>query len=113
MAKLVRKSVLHHIVSHLDGVKAAVRDATDEGHDKSQARLEAARASTQWQKIYGPDHLTEVTKSYGDVDGFINLEAPNAMAIEFGHQPSGVFEGTDTKAPEGLYIITKGSGAVS
>ncbi|QFG10392.1 tail completion or Neck1 protein [Mycobacterium phage Anthony] len=38
---------------------------------------------------------------------FIYLNAPNPVALEFGHMPSGVFAGTDTKAPEGLYILIR------
>jgi hypothetical protein len=40
----------------------------------------------------------------------VTLEAPNAMAIEFGHAPSGVFAGTATRPPRGLYILGKSSG---
>jgi hypothetical protein len=34
------------------------------------------------------------------------MTAENAMAIEYGHAPSGKLEGTRTKAPFGLYIMT-------
>lgn len=111
--RLIGNKAMNHVISHLPGVVQAVRDENDEIYDRARANLAAARASTQWSKIVGPDHLTRVTKSHGDVDAFTNLEAPNAMAIEFGHQPSGVFGPggryghLDTKAPEGLYIITK------
>ncbi len=42
-----------------------------------------------------------------DVDMYTMLTAPNAMALEFGHAPSGVFEDTDTKAPDPEYILTR------
>lgn len=42
-----------------------------------------------------------------DVDMFTMLTAPNAMALEFGHEPSGVFAGTDTKPPDPQYILTR------
>lgn len=35
------------------------------------------------------------------------LHAPNAMALEFGHSPSGWFAGTDTKPPSATYILTR------
>lgn len=101
---------LNTVIAHMDGVKDAVHDAAKDGGRKADARLSAARASTRWHKIYGPDHLTKVTVSRGEVDSFVNLEAPSPESIEYGHSPSGVFEGTDTKSPEGLYILTKGVG---
>lgn len=46
---------------------------------------------------------------------YTTLVAPNAVALEFGHAPSGKFAGTDTKAPEATYILTRAaiSGVVS
>lgn len=116
MVRLIGQKAMNHVVSHLGEVKSAVSDEADEVGDKAKARLAQARASTHWHKIHGPDHLTRVTVSHGDVDSFANLEAPNAMAIEFGHQPSGVFGPggalghIDTKAPEGLYILSGAAG---
>ncbi|QBJ00210.1 hypothetical protein SEA_PHARAOH_21 [Mycobacterium phage Pharaoh] len=99
---------------HVDTIKA-VRDAAKEGGRRSKARLDAARASSDHTKIYGPSHVTGVTVTHGDLDSFINLEGTDPMAIEFGHFPSGYFApekyGRITKAPTGLYIITIGSGA--
>lgn len=40
-------------------------------------------------------------------DMFTILHAPNAMALEFGHEPSGFFAGTDTKPPDPEYILTR------
>ncbi|AXH50391.1 hypothetical protein SEA_OLLIE_22 [Mycobacterium phage Ollie] len=116
MARLIGQKAMNHVISHLDGVRDAVYAEAKERGRKAEANLAQARASTRWHKIFGPDHLTRVTVTRGDVDSFINLEAPNAMAIEFGHQPSGVFGPggmfghLDTKAPEGLYIITSAAG---
>lgn len=42
-----------------------------------------------------------------DVDMYTILHAPNAMALEFGHEPSGFFEGTDTKPPDPEYILIR------
>lgn len=101
---------LNTVIAHMDGVRDAVHDEAKERGRKTKARLAEARASTRWHKIYGPDHLTDVSVTRGAVDSFVNLDAPNPMAIEYGHAPSGVFEGTDTKSPEGLYILTRGVG---
>lgn len=101
--------------------QGALRRTTREIEGKARANLARARSSTRWHKIYGPGHLTHVNATradgeYGDIDYLVNLEAPNAMAIEFGHQPSGVFGPggslghLDTKAPEGLYILSRAAG---
>lgn len=113
---LYGETAINHIVSHLGETKRAVDRQAVETGKKAEAALAGARASTRWHKIHGPGHLTQVTTSHGDVDAFVNLEAPNAMAIEFGHAPSGVFgpEGAlghlKTKAPRGLYILHKAAG---
>lgn len=113
---LYGETVINHIVSHLGETKRAVDRKAVEVGKVAEANLGSVRASTRWHKIHGPDHLTQVTTSHGDVDAFVNLEAPNAMAIEFGHSPSGVFgpEGSlgylQTKAPEGLYILHRAAG---
>lgn len=49
----------------------------------------------------------EIETAEHDVDMFTILHAPNAMALEFGHAPSGYFAGTDTKSPDPEYILTK------
>lgn len=43
------------------------------------------------------------------------LNAPNALALEFGHAPSGYFAGTKTKSPVATYILTRAAirGSVS
>lgn len=116
MVKLIGNKAMNTVVSHLDGVKRSVRDEAKGVEDAGKALLEAARASTRWHKIIGPSHLTFVDSSQGEVDAFANLTAPNPMAIEFGHEPSGVFGpggrygDTKTKAPEGLYILHKAAG---
>lgn len=110
MARLISKSALHFVVAHIDGVKHEVHDTAKKVTEKAEARLGEARSSTEWHKIHGPDHLTKVETTQGAVDSFTVLEAPNAMAIEFGHEPSGVFAGTKTRPPRGLYIISGAAG---
>lgn len=111
MARLYySRSGLNKVISHMDGVRDAVHDEAKDIGRKAESNLAAARASTRWHKIYGPDHLTRITVTQGTVDSYANLEAPGPEAIEFGHAPSGVFEGTDTRAPAGLYILTGAAG---
>jgi hypothetical protein len=55
----------------------------------------------------GHYYPASITTEEHDVDCFTLLIATNAMALEFGHQPSGVFEDTDTQPPEPTYILTR------
>lgn len=110
MARLIGLRAMNLVVSHLDGVKQEVHSEAKKVGERASAALTEARATTEWHKIHGPDHLTRVVVEQGEVDSFVTLEAPNAMAIEFGHAPSGVFAGTDTRPPRGLYILGKSSG---
>lgn len=116
MVHLISNKAMNTVVSHLDEVKDRVHHEAKGVEAAAKAGLEEARASTRWHKIIGPEHLTNVDSSQGEVDSFANLNAPNPMAIEFGHSPSGVFGpggrygDTKTKAPEGLYILHKAAG---
>jgi hypothetical protein len=111
--QLIGETAMHQVISHLEGVKHAVHDEAKTLSRKAEANLREARSSTRWYKILGPGHLTSISVSQGDVDSFVNLNAPNPLAIEFGHAPSGVFGPggryghIKTKAPEGLYILTR------
>ena len=110
--QLIGQKAMNRVVAHLGEVKDEVHDHAKQKGQSTEAELSAARASTRWHKIHGPDHLTKVSVTRGEVDSFVNLEAPNAMAIEYGHQPSGVFSGTNTKSPDGLYILNRGTGLI-
>ena len=113
MARLIGQKAMNTVVSHQQGVVDHVHDVAVKHKRLAKANLDEARASTRWHKIFGPGHLTEVDVTDGSVDSFVNLRAPNPMAIEYGHQPSGVFGPggryghLDTKAPDGLYILTR------
>lgn len=84
-------------------------------------KLDFARASTEWEKIAAPSHMTYValqratTNSQGKAsatDYLVTMFAPNVWAIEYGHMPSGVFgpggryADVKTKPPRGLYLMT-------
>jgi len=116
MVRLIGQKAMNRVVSHDSETQSAVHKKTHEVGAKAEANLAEARGSTRWHKIHGPSGLTSTSTSFGDTDGFANLNAPNAMAIEFGHSPSGVFgpggslEHVETKAPRGLYILNRAAG---
>lgn len=73
-----------------------------------RARSNLAQANTT-QRISQKGHYypaTVVTQEH-DIDCFTLLIATNAMALEFGHKPSGAFEDTDTKPPAPTYILIR------
>lgn len=53
-------------------------------------------------------HKIELTKGGGRYPASsynVSLVGDNPMALEYGHEPSGHFAGTPTKAPAGTYIL--------
>ena len=106
------KRAMADLIAHKPGVADATWDEAKERERVASGLLAEARASTTHEKISGPDHLTRTSKSRAYPDAFFSLNAPNPKAIEFGHSPSGVFAGTDTKSPEGLYILYRAAGLV-
>lgn len=108
--RLIGQKAMNTVISHLDEVRDEVKSEGRKIERKAEMNLQRARASTRWTKILGPSTLTTVTGEMQATDYLVHLNAPNAMAIEFGHQPSGLFAGTDTKAPAGLYIIVRAAG---
>lgn len=119
MAKVYgRKLVNGAAARHVDTQKA-LRRLTREVEGKARANLSQARSSTQWEKIADPEHLTSIgSAKYGNVDYVVYMEAykNGAMALEFGHAPSGVFgpggslSHVQSRAPHGLYILTRAAG---
>lgn len=123
MARLMGQRSLHGLIAHMPGVQDELFDQAYRIGRIANGRLQHARSTTEWYKIIGPGDLTEIrvgksTGKYGKVDSkysadwLVSMYAPNAMAIEFGHAPSGVFGPggryghIKTKAPFGLYIMT-------
>ncbi|GAB4588736.1 DUF5403 family protein [Nocardia sp. IFM 10818] len=92
-------------VSRMDPVQDALGKAAEDMLMKAEAGLAAHRKSgnTKVEK-------TRVKGKYKTIDYEVALVGKNAVAIEYGHQPSGLFEGTDTKPPEGLYILHRAAG---
>ncbi|AGK87951.1 tail completion or Neck1 protein [Mycobacterium phage Severus] len=114
MARLIPRKSLNSIVAHLPEVKQAIRRETKECENRADQNLARARASTTHSKIIGPGHLTSIGSYQEEVDGIVHMDAPNPIAIEYGHGPSGYFDpdkyGKVTKAPHGLYILTRAAG---
>lgn len=101
-----KRELNKHIV-HKPGVADAMYDEAKERERIAKGLLAEVRATTPHEKISGPSHLTRISASRGTPDARFSLHAPNALAEEYGHDPSGYFAGTDTKPPEGLYILTR------
>lgn len=80
-----------------------------------RARTNLARAKTTSRITLEGYFPAEIENLEGDIDHYTNLHAPNAMALEFGHSPSGFFAGTDTKPPAATYILIRAAigGSVS
>lgn len=103
------KRAFNGLIAHIPGVGNALYDEAKERERVAHGLLEEARATTTHTKIHGPSHLTR-TSAQRDPDGVdarFSLHAPDALAEEYGHDPSGVFAGTDTKPPDGLFILTR------
>lgn len=103
MAKVyanANKAAAYHVET-----KRAVRRENRMVEGRARSNLAQAN-STQRITLTGYFPAKIETAEY-DVDCYTMLDAPNAMALEFGHAPSGVFEGTETKPPDPLYILIR------
>lgn len=110
MVKLIGQTALDTVVAHQPGVYRHIETEAKKVEEKAKILLESARATTHWHKMLGPGHLTSISMEHHEVDAYINLNAPNPMGIEYGHFPSGYYEGTNTKSPHGLYILNGAAG---
>lgn len=85
--------------------KRALRKYTRQVEGMARSNLAATEHTKRITlKDYFP---AEIESAEHDVDMYVMLHAPNAMALEFGHAPSGFFAGTDTKPPDPTYILTQ------
>ena len=111
---LMPEGLLYPIVSGMSNPE--INSIGREIEMRAKRNLIQARATTEHHKIVGPGGLTEIGKDnvpivdgYGFFDQLIWMEggADNraALAIEMGHDPSGVFGGTETRSPRGLHIL--------
>lgn len=95
--------------------EAAARHVETKSAVRRENRMVEGRARSNLAQQHTTTRITQsghyfpasITTEEHDIDCFTLLIATNAMALEFGHDPSGVFEGTDTQAPEPTYILTR------
>lgn len=85
--------------------RRAVRQENRRVEGRARSNLAQANDTTRITlKDYFP---AQIETAEDDADCFTMLHAPNAMALEFGHEPSGFFADTDTKPPDPEYILTR------
>lgn len=95
MVAIVYQSA-HRVVARLPGVRDAV-------HERAEILAGRARGLLAAHKHTGAAKIT--TTKGRRTDSFVNLEDPQAIAIEYG-RPAGVSErGRPYPAMEGLYIL--------
>ena len=105
--KIYSERKCNFAASHHVKTQAWVDDETDDVYDRAEFLLATARATTNWVKHdQSRAHITKIEKRRVDVDGYVWMEGDNAVAIEYGHMPSGAYVDAPT-APSGLYIITR------
>jgi hypothetical protein len=102
-------------VLNLPGLKVGVGDCAMKLGAKAETILAVVRASTRWDRIDEPSGQTfidvnETSDPQHPADWQVELHAPNPIALEFGHLPSGYYAGTSTRSPEGLYILYTAAG---
>lgn len=135
MVWLVNPKALNTIVAHIPGVVWSVAIEADKVGARAEVNLSTVRSTTTHTKLdQKTAHLTKIEVEHHDVDSLIVLHAPNALALEFGHDPSGAFGpgrsknrmsqsgvvmsavGTfghgSSKAPEGQYILYRAAGLI-
>lgn len=105
MVQLIGKKAMNHVVSRHGETQSALRKENRGVTRRAKANL--AQADSTHRITLTGYFPARIESSEGDIDHFTTLVAPNAMALEFGHEPSGVFAGTDTKAPDGQYILIR------
>lgn len=98
--KLIGWTAMNRVISHEEGVKAAVHQRAATIAGKAEAKLLRHRDTG----------AAKVTVTKGDVDSFVNLEDKAALSIEFGHWVRGKYETHEPKYVPGLYILTGAAG---
>lgn len=108
---------------HVDARKA-VRKERDQVTRAARTNLERANTTRRvTKKGYFPAEILESEEVVDDHElCYTILQAPNAMALEFGHAPSGYFDpdlpylpGNNSRAPSPTYILSRAAirGSVS
>jgi hypothetical protein len=98
--------------------RPGIKDHTERKGRVAELYLNEAKANPA-EPILHELGRTEIEVQMRGVDGRVILRvhpsagaaSVNALAVEYGHAPSGYFAGTKTRAPAGLYILTRAKGA--
>lgn len=105
------RSYLYHYVAAMPQVDAATHAVATKVKTRAEDNLAAQH---HWVRIMshaqtGDEPASiEMTKGGGKypVSSYnVSLVGHNPMALEYGHEPSGFYAGTPTKAPAGTYIL--------
>lgn len=107
------ETVMYKKLAKQPEVWDATKDCADKGERLAHINLEAVRASLSPPPRIDPHAPYDTDKGALRPDAWFSLEGSNAMALEFGHAPSGYFAGTPTRAPAATYILTGAGHAVS
>lgn len=99
--RLIGQRAMNRVISHQEGVKAAVY---------AEAKAIAGKASMRLERAKNRTGDAQVIVKRGDVDSYVILDDPAALSIEFGHWY--VNGNGDPKYVPGLYIITGAAGLV-
>lgn len=94
---LLGQKRMNHVISHIDGVKRAVKNEADDIGNIARRRL-----NTEPKRRTG---ASQVVVSQGDTDAFVSLVDPAALSIEFGHYLGSEELGTARKFVPGLHIF--------
>lgn len=107
------ETVMYKKLAKIPKVGAATKKVADKGERLAHGNLVSVRATVSPPARLEEHDPYDTDKGSLRPDAWFSLEGSNAMALEFGHNPSGVFGGTNTAAPEATYILTGAGIAVS
>jgi hypothetical protein len=110
-----KKGLPKHLVSTVPGIRAAVKEEAKEVETRAETNLRAARLATTHTRIEPIHRKAEIKlEPTPGPDFLVSMYAPNPMALEYGHYPSGYFDPLKyksiTKSPSGLYILNRAAG---
>lgn len=101
--RLISDRAMNTVISHEDGVKAAVQAEAEDIAREAKGNLARHRDTGN----------ASISVTDGDVDAFVNLDDPAALSIEFGHFVKGKYERDTPKYVPGLYILTGAAGLLN
>jgi len=110
-----KKGLPKHLIKTVTGIRAAVKEEAKDVETRAETNLRAARAATTHTRIEPVHRKAEIKlEPTPGPDWLVSMYAPNPMALEYGHYPSGYFDPVKyksiTKSPSGLYILNRAAG---